>query len=68
MTEDRNHLDMFDKLLFNVSVITDLEQLDESQLKFILKALKRIEDSNGEIGEFLGKRRDINLQGYKKLR
>lgn len=60
--------DRFDQLLFNQNVKKDFDQLDGSQIKIVLKALKRIEDSNGEIGDDLGRRKDINLLGYKKLK
>lgn len=54
----------FDKLSFFSNVGAELNKLDGSQLKYIIKALERIQESNGDIGEPL--RGD--LQGYKKVK
>jgi len=61
-------LDRFDKIRFYKQVSQDLAQLAGSELKFILKALQRIRDTKVDIGEFLGKRRDMNLSGYRKVK
>lgn len=61
-------MEEFKHLLFHENIADDLERLDGSQLKVILKALKRIEETDGEIGDMLGRRKEINLQGYKKVK
>lgn len=61
-------LEHFKSLSFHEDVANDLKKLDGSQLMLVLKALQRIEESNGEIGENLGKRNDTNLKGYKKVK
>lgn len=64
MKKGKGILDSFEKLSFYSNVELDLNKLDGSQLKYIIKALERIQESNGDIGEYL--RGD--LQGYKKVK
>lgn len=53
---------------FHEGIVNDLKQLDGSQLKIVLKALQRIEETNGQIGENIGRRKDTNLQQFKKVK
>lgn len=42
--------------------------LDGHQKKFVSKALQRIEENGSDIGDALGKKRNIDLTGYRKVR
>lgn len=63
-----DYKNLFKKLLMYEEVEKDLDELDGHQLNLVLKALRKIEDTNGNIGQPLGNKYNINLSGYKKVK
>lgn len=64
----KNKNEEFPQLLFWEEAKKEWLKLDGHQKKFVSKALQRIEKSGAEIGEPLGKKRNIDLTGYHKVK
>lgn len=60
--------DAFPNLLFWEEAKEEWFNLDGHQKKFVSKALQRIEENGADIGDALGKKRNIDLAGYRKVK
>lgn len=60
--------DAFPNLIFWEEAKVEWFNLDGHQKKFVSKALQRIEENGADIGDALGKKRNIDLTGYRKVK
>lgn len=61
-------MDEFPNLQFWEEAKKEWLNLDGHQKKYVSKALQRIEEKGAGIGDSLGKKRHIDLSGYRKVK